>query len=365
MEKTSKMNEIHSLVSVIIPNYNGAHLLPECLSSLRQQNYPHIEIIIVDNGSVDKSKRLAEVYGTRFIELGYNYGLSVACNRGAQISAGKYLFFANNDMRFKKDCISQLVKVMSEDNSSVFAVDALQYNWKGDKIIHYKGVFAGIKSVKGIFSEMFLPLPPLMKTYMPCQEVTEVPWGCAGSLMVRRDMFEELGGFDETFFTDFEDTDLCWRAWLRGWRTLFVPQAKLYHRWGATTDQKMCKIRRDLTRRLPKLIFQRLVSQQKNYQRFVLKVLDPLSIILIFSVKLVSVLLYPFARKTVVSVAILKAFFLILKEVPEVLNLRKQIRRTNVLSNRQIISRFWHKKAPTALVWPSPDAVSRKREQIQ
>ena len=365
MEKTSKMSEIHSLVSVIVANYNGAHLLPECLSSLRKQDYPHIEITVVDNGSVDESRRVTKGYGARFMELGYNYGLSVAYNRGAQISTGKYLFFANNDMRFEKDCVSQLVKAMSEDNSSVFAVDALQYNWKGDKIIHYKGVFTGIKSVKGIFSEMFLPLPPLMKTYMPCQEVTEVPWGCAGSLMVRRDMFEKLGGFDETFFTDFEDTDLCWRAWLRGWRTLFVPQAKLYHRWGATTDQKMCKIRRHLTRRLPKLIFQRLVSQQKNYQRFVLKVLNPLSIILIFSVKLVAVFVYPFRGKAVISVAILKAFFLILKELPEVLDLRKRIKRTAILSNRQVISRFWDEKAPTSLVWPSPDVASRKRKQGQ
>lgn len=256
MEKTSKMREIHSLVSVILPNYNGAHLLPECLSSLRQQNYADIEIIIVDNGSVDKSKRLAEVYGARFIELGYNYGLSVACNRGAQISAGKYLFFVNNDMRFEGDCVSQLVRVISDENDFVFAVDPLQYNWKGDKIIHYKGVFTGISSLKGIFSEMFLPLPPLMKTYIPCQEIAEIPWGCAGSLMVRRDMFEKLGGFDKTFFIDVEDTDLCWRAWLRGWRTLFVPQAKLYHKWGASTDEKTYKDNKKLIEKLPKIIFQ-------------------------------------------------------------------------------------------------------------
>lgn len=360
MEKISEMNEIQPLVSVVVVNYNGEHLLPECLSSLKDQDYSNIEIIVVDNGSVDKSKCLVEAYEARFIELGYNYGLSIACNRGAQISAGKYLFFVNNDMRFERDCVSQLAKVILGENDSVFAVDPLQYNWKGDKIIHYKGVFTGISSLKGIFSQMFLPSPPLVKTYVPCLEIAEVPWGCAGSLMVRRDMFEELGGFDETFFLDFEDTDLCWRAWLRGWRTLFVPQAKLYHKWSASFEEKTYEDSKELREKLPKRIFQRMVSQQKNYQRFVLKVVDPLSIILIFSMKFVAVFLYSLAGKAIVSKAILRAFFLILNELPEVLNSRKQIKRRAILSTQQIISRFWDEKAPTVRIWPSPNMASRK-----
>ncbi len=352
------MSETQLLVSIIVANYNGAHLLPECFSSLREQDYPHIEITVVDNGSVDESRRVTKDYGARFMELGYNHGLSVAYNRGAQVSSGNYFFFVNNDMRFESDCVSQLVRAISDENNSVFAVDPLQYNWNGDKIIHYKGVLTRIGSFRGVFSQMFLPLPPLMKTYVPSQEIAEVPWGCAGSLMVKSDMFEELGAFDETFFMDFEDTDLCWRAWLRGWRTLFVPQAKLYHKWGATTGE----LYRD---KFPELVSGKNVSQQKNYQRFALKVLDPLSIILIFSVKLVAVFVYPFRGKAVISVAILKAFFLILKEIPEVLNLRKRIKRTAILSNRQVISRFWDEQAPTSLVWPSPDVVSKKRKQGQ
>jgi GT2 family glycosyltransferase len=359
------MKEIYSLVSIIAANYNGAHLLPECLSSLREQDYPHIEITVMDNGSTDESRRVTKNYGAEFIQLGYNYGLSVAYNRGAEASSGNYIFFVNNDMRFEKDCVSQLVRVLEQRNNSIFAADPLQYDWEGNNVIHYQGVFVRISSLKSIFSEMFLPLPPLIKTYVPCQEITEVPWGCAGSLMVKRDMFEELGGFDKTFFIDFEDTDLCWRAWLRGWRTLFVPQAKLYHKWSASFDEKSSKKNKELREKLPRLVFQRIVSQQKNYQRFALKVLDTASILLIFSVKLVSVFLYPFVRKTVISIAILKALFLTLKELRDTLNSRKHIKKTAILSNRQIISRFWYKKAPTALVWPSSDLTSRKGKQSQ
>lgn len=91
----------------------------------------------------------------RFIELGYNYGLSVACNRGAQSwQASIYSLL----IRFEKNCLSQLVKFISGDNDSVFAADPLHYNWKGNKIIHYKGLLTGTNSLKRIFSQMFLPL---------------------------------------------------------------------------------------------------------------------------------------------------------------------------------------------------------------
>jgi GT2 family glycosyltransferase len=55
------------------------------------------------------------------------------------------------------------------------------------------------------------------------------------AMMVRRSMYEELGGFDETFFMEWEDLDLCWRAWLRGWPTMYVPDAVVRHRVGAST----------------------------------------------------------------------------------------------------------------------------------
>ena len=361
-KRISKKNGMESLVSIIVANYNGAHLLPECLSSLREQDYPHIEITVVDNGSIDKSSRVTKNYGARFIELGHNYGLSVAYNRGAQTSSGNYLFFVNNDMRFERDCVSKLVQVIRGRDNSIFAVDPLQYNWEGNKIIHYQGVFVRISSLKSVFSEMFFPLPPLIKTYVPSQEIAEIPWGCAGSLMVKKDMFEELGGFDKTFFIDLEDTDLCWRAWLRGWRTLFVPQAKLYHKWGASLDEGSSKKSNELRENLPRLVFQRIVSQQKNYQRFALKVLDPTSILLIFSLKLVSVLLYSVSSKTLIAKGILRAFFLTLKGLPDALKERKRIGQTTVMSNCQIIARFCNDKTPTALIWPVPGVLREKKK---
>ena len=79
-----------------------------------------------------------------------------------------------------------------------------------------------------------------------------------GAMMVRRDRLLELGGFDETMFMDFEDIDLCWRAWLRGWESVYVPDAWVRHRVGAATSPGAVQTRR-------------LVSSHHNLMRFALK----------------------------------------------------------------------------------------------
>jgi GT2 family glycosyltransferase len=88
-----------------------------------------------------------------------------------------------------------------------------------------------------------------------------IPTICANgaAMLVRREMFERLGGFDETFFMEWEDLDLCWRAWLRGWPTVYVPRARLRHRVGAATGAS------DQSRRT--------ASSHHNILRFALKCL--------------------------------------------------------------------------------------------
>src|SRR6185312_10146535 len=87
-------------VSVVIANYNGAHLLADCLESLAGQDQNAIEILVVDNASIDDSATQAARYDCRFIPLDSNRGLGAAYNSGARVARGDYLFFVNNDMRF-------------------------------------------------------------------------------------------------------------------------------------------------------------------------------------------------------------------------------------------------------------------------
>jgi len=327
------------MVSVIVVNYNGAHLLPECLSSLTAQDYPSLEILVVDNGSIDESEGVVHEHGCVFISLGENCGLSTAYNRGAEKAKGEYLFFVNNDMRFEPNCIEHLVEALAT-NGDTFASDPLHYNWEGDDIIHFRTVLERIRSPRELFSHLILPKPPLMRSYVPCTEVVAVPWGCAGSLMVDREMFWALGGWDEKFFLDMEDIDLCWRAWLRGWATVFVPHAQLYHRWGASNDEQLRRAKEPrIQARLERTDFRRLVSQQKNHLRFALKVLDVPSVAALIGIKFVGLPLFA-VRRPIVARAFVWALGRLVKELPEIRRLRQSIHRSAVCSSRDLIHWF-------------------------
>lgn len=333
-------HSVRPSVSAIIVNYNGAHLLPECLASLRGQDYQNLEVLIVDNGSIDESQEVVKTYGNEFIPLGRNSGYAVACNRGAQHTRGEYVFFANMDMRFQPDCMSQLVAALATD-ADVFAADAMQYNGDGTSVIHFRSRLERIRSLKEFFSQVMFPLPPVRMNYtVPCSDIIEVPWGCGGSLMVRRSLFWALGGFDDSFFMDFEDADLCWRAWLRGWRTVFVPRARLYHKWGAANETPLRAAKSDQIRpRLESTDFRRLVSQQKNHLRFALKVLDVSSFALLLAIKVIALPALA-VRRPPVAKAFVCGLSKLVRELPDVFKLRQEIARLSVRSSRELIARF-------------------------
>lgn len=220
-----------SLVSAIVANWNGAYHLDVCLPSLLQQSYEPLEIIVVDSGSTDESERVARRWGVGWLPLGRNLGLAGALNCGAEASKGEFLLFLNNDMRFDPNFVQEMVKVIESDGD-IFAVDALQYDWDGRQKVHLatfltkkpRGQLHATQVVPGLWIE---------------QEDMENPavvfQACAANMMVRKEMFCALNGFDPRMPIGYEDTDLCWRAWLRGWKTVFAPQAICWHRVGAAS----------------------------------------------------------------------------------------------------------------------------------
>jgi GT2 family glycosyltransferase len=120
-------------------------------------------------------------------------------------------------------------------------------------------------------------------------------------MLVRRDRFLELGGFDETFFLDWEDLDLCWRAWLRGWPTVYVPDAWLRHRVGAVTSAEAAP--------------RRLASSHHNILRFALKALPPAAAARVVAGELLRWPRYP--------AAIARALARVAIELPEIVRLRR------------------------------------------
>jgi GT2 family glycosyltransferase len=219
------------LVSAVIVNWNGAGHLRVALPSLSQQTYSPLEILVVDNGSTDESQSIVSQNRATWIGLPRNIGLAPACNEGARLAKGDYLVFLNNDMRFAPDFVEQLVQPLMQDES-VFATDALQLDWEGTSEIHQATRLRRRSLIDSYLRPGLLPLLDIPQE--PSSRPVTVFQACAASMGVRRGMFEDLGGFDERLPVSWEDTEICWRAWLRGWSSILVPQAVCWHRVGAS-----------------------------------------------------------------------------------------------------------------------------------
>jgi GT2 family glycosyltransferase len=217
-------------VSVIIVNWNGAEHLRVCLPSLASQTFESLEIIVVDNRSLDDSAEVASGYGVRWLLLEKNLGLAPALNRGAAIAVGDLLLFVNNDMRFDPGFVAALVEPLERDHD-VFAADGMQYNWDGTVREHLAARLTTFPSRRDSCTEL---VPGLHFYQQEKTEKSPVFMASAACMMVRRTLFEKIGGFDDRLPLGYEDAEICWRAWVHGWKTLYVPRAVCWHRVGGS-----------------------------------------------------------------------------------------------------------------------------------
>lgn len=195
-------------VSVIITNYNGRKYLKDCFDSLRNGSFTDFEIIVVDNGSSDRSVEfLKENYPqVKILELGSNLGLAIASNRGKELAEGKYLFFYNNDTIADKEMLAELVKVM-ESNLKIGICGCRTLTYDGSEEIN-RGVHLDILGYPYGEGRFF---------YVDA------------AIFIRRDVFEKIGGFDPKLFLYCEDRDLCWRCLLYGYDVVVAEKAVFRH----------------------------------------------------------------------------------------------------------------------------------------
>ncbi len=216
------------LISVIIPNWNGAQHLPDCLDSLRRQSYPRFEIIVVDNGSTDASLTLlARDYPqARLIALGENRGFAPACNLGLRAARGEILVLLNNDTEADPFWLQALVDAFARHpGAGAIASKMLLFDQRDH--LHTAGDFYrldGTPGNRGVWQQdegQFDAEAPVFSA-------------CGGSAAYRRAMLDEIGLLDEAFFFSCEDVDLGWRAQLAGWPCIYAPNAIVYHKVSAT-----------------------------------------------------------------------------------------------------------------------------------
>jgi GT2 family glycosyltransferase len=216
--------------SIIVVSYNGRAWLEKCLGAAAAQLTPADELIVVDNGSSDDSVEfLRRVHPTvRVVPLTSNTGFAAGNNAGARAARGELLAFLNNDAAPERGWLSALRQALEADSRAAIAASRIMYmhdpnivDSAGDGLLRWGGAF------KRAHGASPADAPEVLRG-------GEVFGACGAACLVRRDVFEEIGGFDEAFFAVYEDVDLAYRVRLRGHTCVYVPQAVVLHAGSAT-----------------------------------------------------------------------------------------------------------------------------------
>lgn len=215
-------------VSVIVVNWNGRPLLPDCLDSLAQQTWQDFETILVDNGSEDGSADWVAAHypRVRVIRLDSNRGFCGGNNAGIRAATGEYVVLLNNDTRVEDRWLENLCQVMASDPTLAACDSKILYFgnrgriWMSGVDYSIAGVPLGRRAGEPDGDDS--PLP------------AEVFAACACAAIYRKRVLEEIGLFDEDFFAGYEDVDWSFRARLAGYRVVNVPAARVYHKVSAT-----------------------------------------------------------------------------------------------------------------------------------
>lgn len=222
-------------VSVVTPNYNGKDFLYAYFESLIKNSNEIGEVIIVDNGSNDGSQEFIRNYREKvdfpivLIENSQNLGFAEAVNQGISKARYDYIFSLNNDTVVEKSAILELLNLLNTDGR-IFSVSSKMVQFNNPELIDDAGddyTLLAYTKKRGNNQNL--------NNFI---EVSEIFSSCAGAALYRKDLLEELDGFDSEFFAYMEDVDLGYRARINGYKNLFCPNAIVYHIGSATTGSQ-------------------------------------------------------------------------------------------------------------------------------
>ncbi len=217
------------LISVVIPNRNGAAYLENCLRSLLAQNYPKIEIVVVDNASSDPSLKVVHKLAPSAVVLKQeqNLGFAGGANVGIQASTGEWIAVLNNDTEVSSNWLSECVRAIELHPDAAFLACRI-VDFKNRNRIHSAGdcfLRCGIGYRRGQDRH------DRDEYQKECQIFSAS--GCAA--LYRAPLLKEFGGYDQDFFAYLEDVELGLRLQAAGHRGYYVPAAVVYHHGAATS----------------------------------------------------------------------------------------------------------------------------------
>lgn len=220
------------MVSIIILSYNTKDLLRSCLQSVfAYTRGVDFEVIVVDNASHDESVEMIkkEFKNVRVVENEKNVGFSKGNNIGARRAKGKYLLFLNSDIFFSENDIKHIVSYIEKDKKNG-VVGAYFRNPDGSHQKSYGSFYTLPRLLLDLFLGERVGFPRNVERPL------ETDWVSGGCFLVRKELFDMLGGFDENFFMYVEDMEFCFRIKKKGYRILVVP-ASFIHAGQGSSDR--------------------------------------------------------------------------------------------------------------------------------
>jgi GT2 family glycosyltransferase len=218
------------LVSVIVLNYNGKQFVDRCMRSLLNTCYPNFEIVLFDNNSKDGSLEfLEETFGAdpriKVIKSKVNLGFALGNNVAVNSARGQYLVFLNCDTEVDSNWLRELVSIIEFDpkigaaQSKLLQMDRRHFDSAGDLLYT-----CGIAFSRGAGEA----------DHGQYEQVEEIFSARGAAVIIRSQVFRNVGMFDPTFVLQLEDLDLCWRIRLHGYKIVFVPKSVVYHKGSAS-----------------------------------------------------------------------------------------------------------------------------------
>lgn len=231
------------LLSIITINYKKSDFTIDCLTTLYRQFKKELEenkfeTIIIDNESNESTRmpiinkiNKERLKNVRLLANSKNEGFSRACNIGADKAKGKYLLFLNNDTTINDKGILKMVEYM-EENADVSIL--------GGQLIAKDGRKQPSTGKFYTLFNTFLLLLGMQKYGVSDKspnKTSQVDWVKGALLMIKKDVFDKLSGFDEKIFMYTEDMELCYRARLLGYKTYFFPDVSIFHQDYGSSDR--------------------------------------------------------------------------------------------------------------------------------
>lgn len=319
----------NGLVSVIVPLYNGQKHLLELIQSLKNQTYNKIEVIIVDNNSVDDSVKLLKSLSEKIIPLNIflnkeNEGYCGGCNEGIKHAKGEYLLFLSQDRIMSNDWIETTIAKMNQDEKIGCVIGkVIRDRASSPEYGHSYDVYGAVL-INGIPDE------------------SKLFFG-GGTVLIRKKIIELVGGFDPEFFIYQEDVDICWRIRLAGYDIKMEKNAVCNNKGGGISDTfyNNKKYNISFDSELINMPLYKFYYSQKNRIRTLLKNYSAVNVLKRLPVVIIIILLRGIfmsitTRKISYFLVVFRGFWWNVRHISNTMKIRKKIQQSRVINDYEI-----------------------------